>query len=55
MDARLDLADTRTLLSRMVDAITAADTQTPWPARELAELAEEVFGDGGSNRVWALG
>jgi hypothetical protein len=54
MDAPGDLAETRSLLSRMVDAITAAETQTPWPAAELAELADEVLGDGGSPRVWAL-
>jgi len=36
------------------DAITAADTQTPWPADDLAALAEEVWSDGGKPTVWAL-
>jgi hypothetical protein len=49
-----DITDTRSLLTRMVEAIAAAETQTPWPAKELAELADEVFGDGGPTRVWAL-
>jgi hypothetical protein len=48
------LAVTRSLLSRMVDAITAAETQTPWPAAELADLAADVFGEGQQTRVWTI-
>jgi hypothetical protein len=54
MDPNGELTETQSLLARMVDAITAAQTQTPWPAEELAELAADVFGDAGTSRVWAL-
>jgi hypothetical protein len=54
MERSEDADDSRTVLARMVDAITAADTQTAWPARELSELAEEVLGEGAAKRVWAL-
>jgi hypothetical protein len=55
MDATADLAVTRSLLSRMVEAITAAeDVQTAWPAAELAELAADVCADAKRARVWAL-
>jgi hypothetical protein len=49
-----DLTETQSLLARMVEAITAAQTQTPWPADELAELAADVFGGPDQPRVWAL-
>lgn len=49
-----DPADTRGMLSRMVEAITAAQAQTPWPAAELADLAQGVLGEDGSPRVWSL-
>ena len=55
MGETADLSATQSLLSRMVDAITAAQEQTPWPAAELAELAEEVWAEGRLQRVWALG
>jgi hypothetical protein len=54
MDAPAELTETQSLLARMVDAITAAQTQTPWPADELTELAADVFGEAGSARVWSL-
>jgi beta-phosphoglucomutase-like phosphatase (HAD superfamily) len=50
-----DLAVTRTLLRRMVDAITAADdVQEAWPAAELAELAADVRAEVRNTRVWTL-
>jgi hypothetical protein len=53
MDTSRELTETQSLLTRMVDAITAAQTQTAWPAEELAELADEVLASG-SPKVWAL-
>jgi hypothetical protein len=53
--APVGLAVTRSLLSRMVDAITAADdVQTAWPAAELAALAAEVQADVQPATVWVV-
>ncbi|MCU1588860.1 MAG: hypothetical protein JWP11_116 [Frankiales bacterium] len=51
MEAAADLTLTRSLLNRMVDAITASgDGQSAWPAAELAELAAEVQ----QTKIWSL-
>ena len=50
MASRWEFADTKNLLSRMVEAITAAEPHLDWPAVELSALVAEATED----RIWTL-